>query len=218
MFISCWVTVLMLQNSTDSYVSNTGEFEDHKIPFMPVESQHHNNVPKDKNVKKNSTVQQHQDSLGKNTPHFPKKSLLSTKEHLAINKTSQNSTIKATQKPSPRIDSIPSMNAPSSLQLLRNKLITLNREERILNGNKFAPLGDDDIILIVQVHKRVGYLQQLLDSLRAARGVEEVLLVVSSDYYFEDLNRIVESVDFCKVRFSISSPVQAMSTHQRPCN
>ncbi|XP_064382797.1 alpha-1,6-mannosyl-glycoprotein 2-beta-N-acetylglucosaminyltransferase-like [Halichondria panicea] len=197
MFISCWITVLMLQNSADSSVSNTGRSQDHKLPYMPA----HNNVPRDENVyiKKNSTVKQQQDSVGKNTPHFPRKTLLSTREHSATNKTNQNTTIKAAHKSVPRIDSIPSMNGPNSVELLRKKLVTLNREERILNADKFAPLGNDDIILIVQVHKRVAYLRQLLDSLRAARGVEEVLLVVSSDYYYEEMNQIVESVDFCKV-------------------
>ncbi len=198
MFISCWVTMLMLQNSHDaSSVPNNGFSVNNKRPFVPVKHLHHINVPM------NATVTDYKNSLGKK-PHFPSKTLLSTKEHLAtnktnLNKTNLNSTKRSEMVHTARIDSIPSMNGPDSLEMLRNELVTLNKEERIHNAEKFAPLGSDDIILIVQVHKRVGYLRQLLNSLRAVRGIDEVLLVVSSDYFFEELNQVVQSVDFCKV-------------------
>ncbi len=201
MFVSCWVTVLMIQNSHDaSSVPRDGlSVMDNKLPFMPVKNKQDHNQPRH-NIAMNATVKETRtkNSVGNNTPHFPRKTLLSTREHLAANKTRANSTNKMRYN-HVSIDSIPSLNEPSSLQMLSDKFLTLNKEERIYNAEKFAPLVSDDIILIVQVHKRVEYLRQLLDSLRAARDIEEVLLVVSSDYYLEEMNQLVQSVEFCKV-------------------
>ena len=75
-----------------------------------------------------------------------------------------------------------------------------NSNPTVYNKDSFAPMGPDDLVLVVQVHKREKYLRLLLDSLRHARGVEKVLLVVSHDFYDQGVNEAVKSVDFCKVR------------------
>ena len=96
-------------------------------------------------------------------------------------------------------DPLPSMPGPNSLQLLQEILVNANKAQTIRNSKKFPALSEDSLVLIVQVHKREGYLKQLLESLKVARGIEKVLLVISHDYYYDDMNKLIESVDFCPV-------------------
>ncbi len=100
---------------------------------------------------------------------------------------------------SPSLDSLPSLGGPDSLQLLQNILIKVNKAQTIYNQDKFPPLDEDGLVLIVQVHKREGYLKQLLESLKVARGIEKVLLVISHDYYYDDMKKLIHSIDFCPV-------------------
>ena len=98
------------------------------------------------------------------------------------------------------LDPVPSQKGPNSLQLLHQHMRRLNDKQRVLNADKFPPLSNDGgLVLIVQVHKRENYLKQLFESLRRAKGIENVLLVISHDYYYDDMNTVVESVDFCRV-------------------
>ena len=98
------------------------------------------------------------------------------------------------------LDPVPSQKGPDSLQLLHQRMLKLNEKQRVLNADKFPPLSNEDgLVLIVQVHKRENYLKQLFESLKRAKGIENVLLVISHDYYYDDMNTVVESVDFCRV-------------------
>lgn len=49
------------------------------------------------------------------------------------------------------------------------------------------------------MHRRDGYLQQLLHSLKNAEGIESVLLVLSHDYMYDEMTKLVQSIDFCRV-------------------
>lgn len=51
----------------------------------------------------------------------------------------------------------------------------------------------------LQVHTRITYLRHLIVSLAQARDIDKTLLVFSHDYYDEDINDLVQSIDFCKV-------------------
>lgn len=97
------------------------------------------------------------------------------------------------------LDLIPSQDTLDSLQLLQQTLLKRNKLQNIINEDKFPPLRDDSLVIVVQVHKREKYLKQLLDSLKAAKGIEDVLLVISHDYFYDDMNAVVESIDFCRV-------------------
>lgn len=55
------------------------------------------------------------------------------------------------------------------------------------------------LINILQIHDRITYLRHLIVSLAQARGISQALLVFSHDYYDEEINSLVQSVDFCKV-------------------
>ena len=105
------------------------------------------------------------------------------------------------------LDPVPSQKGPNSLQLLHQHMQKLNDKQRVLNADKFPPLSNDGgLVLIVQVHKRENYLKQLFESLKRAKGIENVLLVISHDYYYDDMNTVVESVDFCRVSSFIQWP------------
>uniref|UniRef100_A0A182NCT6 Alpha-1,6-mannosyl-glycoprotein 2-beta-N-acetylglucosaminyltransferase n=1 Tax=Anopheles dirus TaxID=7168 RepID=A0A182NCT6_9DIPT len=52
---------------------------------------------------------------------------------------------------------------------------------------------------MTQVHKRITYLRHLIVSLAQARDISRTLLVFSHDHYDDDINDLVQSIDFCKV-------------------
>ena len=79
---------------------------------------------------------------------------------------------------------------------MREIVSEINKNEVVLNDDKF-PLFN--LVMIIQVHRRLEYLKMLLESLRGARDISEVLLVVSFDYYDEELFSVVDKVNFCKV-------------------
>ena len=97
------------------------------------------------------------------------------------------------------LDLLPSQNGPDSIQILRDRLHKANQEQVVLNADRFPELASDGIVLIVQVHRREGYLKQLFNSMRKVRGIENVLLVISHDYYYDDMMKLVQTVDFCRV-------------------
>lgn len=115
----------------------------------------------------------------------------------------QNSSRPSTFLQSNTLDSLPSQYGPDSVQILRESLVRANREQVIFNADKFPKLAPDGIVLIVQVHRRDGYLRELFNSMRKVRGIENVLLVISHDYFYDDIMKLVKSVDFCRVSHTL---------------
>lgn len=88
----------------------------------------------------------------------------------------------------------------NSRQQLRREVLQANLEERILNLDRFELSRDETgIIIVVQVHNRSEYLRKCLNSLRRAKGIGEVLLILSHDVTSPEINEIVATVDFCPV-------------------
>ena len=79
---------------------------------------------------------------------------------------------------------------------IREQVNKMNKDEIVLNDDKFPSF---DLVMIVQVHRRTEYLKMLVESLRNARDISKVLLVVSFDYYDEELFSVVEKIEYCKV-------------------
>ena len=50
------------------------------------------------------------------------------------------------------------------------------------------------------MHNRLEYLRHLIVSLAQARDIDSVLLIFSHDYFDEDINQLITTIDFCKVR------------------
>lgn len=74
-----------------------------------------------------------------------------------------------------------------------------NELQSILNEDIFGPLENDSVLIVVQVHTRINYLRHLIVSLAQARDISRSLVIFSHDYYDEDINDLIQSIDFCKV-------------------
>ncbi|MFT7817331.1 alpha-1,6-mannosyl-glycoprotein 2-beta-N-acetylglucosaminyltransferase [Arapaima gigas] len=81
----------------------------------------------------------------------------------------------------------------------RGIVFQLNFDQPIRNKEKFNMRQKDEPVVVVQVHNRPEYLKLLVESLRQARGIENILLIFSHDYWSPEVNQIVASVDFCQV-------------------
>lgn len=88
---------------------------------------------------------------------------------------------------------LPEPNALAKHLLVRNSLPTRNRD-------LFPSLRSDRVVVVLYVHYRPKYLKLVVSALSAVQGINETLLIVSHDGFFEDMNAIVESIRFCQVR------------------
>jgi hypothetical protein len=56
------------------------------------------------------------------------------------------------------------------------------------------------LIILVQIHSRIKYLDSLIESLRNTKYIEQTLVIFSHDIYDEEMNKLInEKVDFCAV-------------------
>ncbi|KAM7274307.1 hypothetical protein ACFE04_028971 [Oxalis oulophora] len=68
------------------------------------------------------------------------------------------------------------------------------------NRDRFPKLAKDHIVIVLYVHNRPQYLQVVVQSLSKVVGISETLLIVSHDGYYEEMNKIVEGINFCQVK------------------
>lgn len=92
---------------------------------------------------------------------------------------------------------LPELNELSKQLLVKNSLPPRNRD-------LFPSLSDDRILIVLYVHSRPKYLELVVSALAEVRGINETLLIVSHDGFYEEMNTIVESIRFCQVRRHIS--------------
>ncbi|XP_062527003.1 alpha-1,6-mannosyl-glycoprotein 2-beta-N-acetylglucosaminyltransferase isoform X1 [Bombyx mori] len=86
-----------------------------------------------------------------------------------------------------------------NLTEIRKAIQRSNEAQYIHNEDIYGPVQNDTIIIAIQVHTRLTYLRHLIVSLAQARDIERTLLVFSHDYYNEEINSLVRSIDFTKV-------------------
>lgn len=67
------------------------------------------------------------------------------------------------------------------------------------NLDLFPSLPEDHVIIVLYVHKRPEYLRLAIAGLSEVEGIDETLLIVSHDGYYDEMNAIVEGVRFCQV-------------------
>ncbi|XP_003428431.2 alpha-1,6-mannosyl-glycoprotein 2-beta-N-acetylglucosaminyltransferase [Ornithorhynchus anatinus] len=96
----------------------------------------------------------------------------------------------------------PRPSADNLTLVYRSLVYQLNFDQPLRNAGggepgPSAPPGD--LVLVVQVHNRPEYLRLLLDSLRRAQGIGNVLLIFSHDFWSREINQLVAGVDFCPV-------------------
>ena len=97
---------------------------------------------------------------------------------------------------------------------MRELVDKMNKDEVVLNEDKFPSF---DLVMIVQVHRRTEYLKMLVESLRNARDISKVLLVVSFDYYDEELFSVVDKIDICKVIILLFLVGWKINVYCQPC-
>uniref|UniRef100_A0A7N0TE38 Alpha-1,6-mannosyl-glycoprotein 2-beta-N-acetylglucosaminyltransferase n=1 Tax=Kalanchoe fedtschenkoi TaxID=63787 RepID=A0A7N0TE38_KALFE len=68
------------------------------------------------------------------------------------------------------------------------------------NVDLYPRLSADHIPIVLYVHNRPQYLKIVVQSLSQVEGINETLLIVSHDGYFEEMNKIVEGIKFCQVK------------------
>lgn len=89
-------------------------------------------------------------------------------------------------------------NSPNPFDIIRN-IKHYNKLQHILNEDRFGPLKSDSVVIVVQVHNRIEYLRYLITSLAQAKDISKTLLIFSHDYYDENINDLIQKIDFCKV-------------------
>lgn len=87
-------------------------------------------------------------------------------------------------------------NDTKSIQRLIERI---NDDQTILNDERYEQLQNESIVIVIQVHKRIIYLRHLIESLSKARDISKTLLIFSHDVYDEEINVLVQSIDFCRV-------------------
>ncbi|KAH3874286.1 hypothetical protein DPMN_037528 [Dreissena polymorpha] len=91
--------------------------------------------------------------------------------------------------------------ASENLTQIYEEILRINSEQKIRNLYRYGlKLDQLSVVMVVQVHDRLEHLRILLDSLRKVRSIEKTLLIISHDLYSDNLNQLVEEVDFCPVR------------------
>jgi alpha-1,6-mannosyl-glycoprotein beta-1,2-N-acetylglucosaminyltransferase len=87
----------------------------------------------------------------------------------------------------------------TNITSLKSFIINQNKNQKILNDDVFAPLTNDSIIVIVQVHNRLEYLRHLIDSLSNASNISQTLVIFSHDYLDDEIIHLVNRIKFCRV-------------------
>ncbi|XP_017627700.1 alpha-1,6-mannosyl-glycoprotein 2-beta-N-acetylglucosaminyltransferase-like [Gossypium arboreum] len=80
--------------------------------------------------------------------------------------------------------------------------IRLEKQNRLppRNIDLYPRLAKDHITIVLYVHNRPQYLRVVVNSLSKVVGISETLLIVSHDGYFEEMNKIVEGIKFCRLK------------------
>ncbi len=66
-----------------------------------------------------------------------------------------------------------------------------------LNSVKYQPPSTKFLVILIQIHSRISYLKELIESLRATKHIEDTLVIFSHDIYIEEMNDLIGEIDFC---------------------
>jgi hypothetical protein len=64
-------------------------------------------------------------------------------------------------------------------------------------GENFKPITF--LVILIQVHTRIGYLKELIGSMRRTKYIEDSLVIFSHDVYSPEMNKLINEIDFCAV-------------------
>ncbi|CAH0698211.1 unnamed protein product [Spodoptera exigua] len=89
--------------------------------------------------------------------------------------------------------------AVKNITEIKQAIRRYNDAQTIYNEDIFGAVQNDTVIIAIQVHTRLTYLRHLIVSLAQAKEIDKTLLIFSHDYYDEEINNLVRSIDFTKV-------------------
>lgn len=92
----------------------------------------------------------------------------------------------------------------AKLGLPKQNKLSIQLEKRNLlpprNIDLYPYLAKDHIVIVLYVHNRPQYLKVVVERLSHVVGIAETLLIVSHDGYFEEMNKIIQGIKFCRVK------------------
>ena len=53
------------------------------------------------------------------------------------------------------------------------------------------------LVILIQVHSRLNYLRELIESLKHTKHINETLVIFSHDLYDVEMNKLIENITFC---------------------
>ncbi|KAI3786406.1 hypothetical protein L1987_40057 [Smallanthus sonchifolius] len=123
---------------------------------------------------------------------------------LLVGMNSSSELLKETKENSGEINSFNISGLIKSIKLPKHNHLSKMLENRNQlpprNLDLYPILAKDRIVIVLYVHNRPQYFKLVVDSLSRVSGINETLLVVSHDGYFEEMNKIVEGIKFCQVK------------------
>jgi hypothetical protein len=84
------------------------------------------------------------------------------------------------------------------VNLLNDPLLFQEQNEttyKNLNHHKEAQF----FVILIQIHSRISYLKELIGSLRETRYIQDALVIFSHDLYDEEMNTLINNIEFCAV-------------------
>lgn len=81
---------------------------------------------------------------------------------------------------------------------LDNGISSRYHTPKINNLQKFGPITNDSWVIAIQVHNRPTYLRHLIGSFSLASNISNALLVFSHDFMDEEMNKMIQKIDFCR--------------------
>lgn len=80
---------------------------------------------------------------------------------------------------------------------LLEKESTTKQQQKNKTTTEFYYETPKFLVILVQVHSRIKYLESLIDSLRQTRDIEQTLVIFSHDIYDPEMNGLIEKIKFC---------------------
>lgn len=101
---------------------------------------------------------------------------------------------------------------PENIEALRERANSMNKDQTIMNKHLcpwISQVADNAVVIVVMVHNRLSYFAEFLNSLKDIQNIEKSFLVISQDVFSDDIDRLLDSVDFmCFIRIFYPGSLQ----------
>ena len=75
-------------------------------------------------------------------------------------------------------------------KLMKNVMSDKSQTKKTYQAPKF-------LVILIQVHSRLNYLKELIESLKETKYIEQTLVIFSHDIINNEMNDLINSIDFC---------------------